>query len=58
MEFKNGILFADEGKIVTDGNTYGRQIHRLNNDMVKNWHEITEAEYQEILKEQEKNNEY
>ena len=46
MEFKNGILFADKGKIVTDGKTYGRQIHRLNDDMVKNWHEITEEEYQ------------
>jgi hypothetical protein len=53
MEFKNGILFADEGKIVTDGKTYGRQIHRLNDDMAKNWYEITEEEYQAILKEQE-----
>ena len=52
MEFKNGILFADEGKIVTDGKTYGRQIHRLNDDMVKNWHEITEAEYEKIKEEQ------
>lgn len=53
MEFKNGILFADKGKIVTDGKTCGRQIHRLNDDMVKNWYEITEEKYQEILKEQE-----
>ena len=51
MEFKDGILYADKGKIVTDGKTYGRQIHRLNDDMVKNWHEITEEEYNQIKTE-------
>ena len=56
MKFENGILFADEGKIVTNGETYGKQIHRLSNEMVKDWYEITEAEYQEILKEEELNN--
>ena len=56
MKFENGILFANNGKIVTDGKSYGRQIHRLSNEMVKDWYEITEAEYQEILKQEELNN--
>ena len=44
--------------ILTDGNSYGRVVYLGKSDTAENWHEITEEEYQEILKEQEENNEY
>lgn len=51
-------IIADEGMILTDGNSYGRVVYLGKSDTAENWHEITEEEYQEILKEQEENNEY
>jgi hypothetical protein len=54
-------IIADEGMILTNGEAYssvGGRVSIGKNDSIDNWHEITEEEYQEILKEQEENNEY
>lgn len=50
----NNILKSKEGYIYTNGITYGHIIKLGGCDKAENWHEITEDEYQEILKEQEK----
>lgn len=42
------VLCADEGKILTDGEVYGRTIYLANNRSPEEFHEITEAEYNEI----------
>lgn len=42
-------LTADNGKVLTNGETYGKEIYLGVNDKAENWHEITEAEYNEIL---------
>ncbi len=46
-------IIADEGMVLTDGQSYGRIVFLGKEDCAENWHEITEEEYQEILKEQE-----
>lgn len=46
-------IIADEGMILTDGDSYGRVVYLGKEDRAENWHEITEERYQEILKEQE-----
>jgi hypothetical protein len=56
MKFENGILYASVGKILTNGQDYSRQIHRLSPEMVKDWYEITEEDYEDILKRQEEQN--
>lgn len=47
------IIYADEGKILTNGEIYGRQIYLAEGVSEADFHEITEAEYEAILKEQE-----
>lgn len=47
------ILIADEGKILTDGEIYGRTIYLAKNRSPEEFHEITEAEYKEIQKQNE-----
>ena len=49
-------LIADSGKILTDGETFGRVIFLGKGRAVDEFYEITEEEYEEILKEQEENN--
>lgn len=47
---------ASEGMVLTNGEAYssvGGSIYLGVNDKPENWHEITEAEYAEIMKEQE-----
>ena len=46
-------IIADKGMILTDGQTYGRVVYLGKEDSADNWHEITEGEYEKILKEQE-----
>lgn len=50
------ILYADEGKVLTDGKNYGRQIILSEGRNADEFHEITEEEYEEILKEEEEEN--
>ena len=42
------VICADEGKILTDGKVYGRTIYLAKNRSPEEFHEITEAEYNEI----------
>ncbi len=48
-------LTASEGMVLTNGETYGKEIYLGINDSEGNWREITDGEYEEILKEQEEN---
>ena len=43
-------LIADEGKILTNGEVYGRVIALGNGDSADNYREITEEEYNEIMR--------
>jgi hypothetical protein len=47
------VISADEGKVLTDGTTYGRVIYLAEGIDIDSFHEITEKEYQKILKAQE-----
>ena len=46
-------LTASDGYVLTNGEAYGKEIYLGKFDSPDNWHEITDAEYAEILKEQE-----
>ena len=47
------ILIADEGKVLTDGTNYSKTTLLANGRTADEFTEITDAEYEEILKEQE-----
>lgn len=42
------ILEADEGKVLTNGEAYGKTVVLANEDAVSKYHEITDEEYWEI----------
>ena len=44
---------AAEDMWLTNGETYGREVYLGCNDSIDNWHEITDAEYEEIVKAEE-----
>lgn len=48
-------LTATDGMVLTNGKTYGRVVFIGVNDSAENWHEITEAEYEELTKEETEN---
>ena len=48
-------LTASEGMILTNGSEYGRVVF-LANDVENNWYEITEDEYDKILRKEEEEN--
>mgnify|MGYP003292429363 CR=1 FL=1 len=48
------ILYADEGKILTNGKIYGRQILLQSGDSGFSFYEIDEAEYEQKLEEENK----
>lgn len=48
------ILYADEGKILTDGKIYGKQILLAEGTSDLSFYEITEEWYQKMLDKQEK----
>jgi len=50
---KQIILTADEGMYLTNGETYGKTVVLPESADQSVWYEITEAEYEKILKEQE-----
>ena len=45
-------LTATDGMVLTNGEAYGKEIYLGCNDKPENWHEITEAEYEEHLAEE------
>lgn len=50
-------ITASEGMILTNGEIYGKEIFLSQTDVPYNYYEITEAEYETIMAEQEKANE-
>ena len=50
-------ITASEGMVLTNGDTYSKEVYLGVNDSVDNWHEITDAEYEEIMKEEEEKEE-
>ena len=46
-------IYADEGKILTNGEIYGKQIHLAEGVSETDFHEITEAEYEDIMRAKE-----
>ena len=47
-------LKADEGKVLTNGEVYGVIVRLGDHDSPENWHEITEEEYKEIMRERDR----
>ena len=47
------VIKADEGKILTDGEVFGRVIYLGANRTAGEFHEITESEYEEVQKQNE-----
>ena len=41
-------MTASKGMVLTNGEAYGKEIYLGKNDKPENWHEITEAEYNEL----------
>ena len=50
------ILYAEEGKILTDGEIYGRTIYLAEGRSAEDFREITEEEYREITRKEEEAN--
>lgn len=47
-------LTADENFVLTNGEAYGKEVYLGKNDSAGNWREISQAEYDVILAEAEK----
>ena len=41
-------LIASDGMVLTNGETYGKEVYLGTGDKAENWHEITEEEYEKI----------
>ena len=52
-EIKITKLTASDGMVLTNGETFGKEIYLGKFDKPENWHEITEAEAERIKAEQE-----
>ncbi len=50
-------LTASEGYVLTNGDVYGKEVYLGVNDSAENWHEITDAEYAEIVEKLEQQKE-
>ena len=48
---KDGLIFADTGKVLTNGETYGTTISLAEGVDESGFYEITEEEYERILDE-------
>lgn len=47
------VIYADEGKILTNGEIYGKIIYLADSESSDNFHEITDEEYQKIVSDNE-----
>ena len=45
-------LTASDGMMLTNGETYSKEVYLGIHDSADNWHEITEEEYEKVMKEQ------
>ena len=43
------VLYADKGKVLTDGEVYGKIVYLAEDRSADEFHEITEEEYNKIL---------
>ena len=50
-------IYADSGKVLTNGEIYGTVIHLADGVSAESFYEIAQAEYDRILAEREKENE-
>ena len=50
------VITADEGKVLTNGEIYGRTIFLGSDDRVSNYREIMQAEYEEAVAQAEEDN--
>lgn len=50
-------LTASEGYVLTNGEVYGKEVYLGVNDSAENWHEITDAEYAEIVAQEQQTEE-
>lgn len=48
MIVEGNVLTADEGKVLTNGSTYSKQVWLGINDSVNNWWEVDETEAEEV----------
>lgn len=48
MIVEGNVLRPDEGKVLTNGNTYSKQVWLGVNDSVNNWWEVDEADAEEV----------
>ena len=48
MIIEGNVLTADEGKVLTNGSTYSKQVWLGINDSVDNWWEMDEADAGEV----------
>ena len=47
------VLYAESGKVLTNGTEYGTVIYLADGVSADSYYEITQEEYEKILKEQE-----
>lgn len=47
------VIYAEQGKVLTNGEVYGKQIFLADGESADNYSEITEEEYQKIQAESE-----
>ena len=51
------VIYAEDGKILTNGEIYGKQIFLAEGVSENDFHEITDEEYQNIMNEKQKRTE-
>ena len=50
------VLYAENGKVLTNGTEYGTVIYLADGVSAESYHEITQEEYEKILAQSEVNN--
>ena len=48
------VIYAEQGKVLTNGTVYGKQIFLADGESADNYSEITEEEYEKILQTDQK----